>query len=185
MSDKELEIELKLPVGDKAALLAQLEQLGADFTGEVTQDDILFRCLAVDFEALDQALRLRIETKDGQTTSILTYKGTPHYTDDGHKVRDEFETAVTNPEMIQKILLATAFTQRPNERIFKTRRNYVLDDIDIAVDELKFGTFIELEGTSEAIRALRTKLELDNVEPVTRGYIFLQWDWEAEHGTGN
>jgi adenylate cyclase class 2 len=181
MSSNGQEIELKLPLEDKEAFITKLEAAGAQFVSAKTQDDLLFRCLTRDFEQSDEALRLRIEESEGKTEAVLTYKGTPHHTEDGHKVRDEFETHVSDPEMMQKILTVTAFTQTPSERIYKKRRTYTLDGVEVTIDELKFGDFVELEGTSEEIQVLRHKLDLEQVEPVSRGYIFLQWDWEKEH----
>lgn len=174
-----IEIELKLKISDPHPIVQRLLSLGAAELGVVEQTDRLYESPHIDFRADNQALRLRTERSATGDRSVLTYKGSPQHTPDGHKVRDEFETEVSNSEQTDMLVKALQF--RNSETIFKTRSSYLLDSVHIAIDEAKFGTFIELEGLPDEIERIRGLLELQGAEPVTEGYIFLQWAWEANH----
>ena len=175
------EIELKLRLSDPEALTQKLIELRAQTRGTRTQVDILYESPVVNFKERDQALRLRSETINGHTTSILTFKGTPHFTPEGHKVRDEFETPVENGDTMRRIIEALGF--REGAVLEKTRESYTLDTVSVEIDRLRFGTFVELEGTSDAIERVRKTLGLADTEPRTQNYVALQHAWDAEHAS--
>ncbi len=170
------EIELKLRVVDKADLLKRLVALGASFVSARDQIDILFESVHHDFDGKDQALRLRREVMEGKERATLTFKGTPSHTAEGHKVRDEFETVVKDPQALERILTSLEFI--PALRIQKHRESYRLDGVSIEIDTLPFGVFVELEGSSAAIEQVREKLDLQSHTPVTEGYHTLQRAWD-------
>lgn len=171
----EQEIELRLEVKNKNELIKKLLKLGAKFKGKKKQTDILFDSKYFTFGDWDQALRLRTEVEDGKTTAELAFKGTPSHTEHGHKVRDEFETSV-DPEQTRKIINSIGFWEA--EVIEKEREDYEYKDLDIVIDTLEFGTFIELEGKPEAIESLREKLGLQKATPVKEGYVALKRSWK-------
>lgn len=172
MQDKE--IEVKFQISNKKDIVQKLVHLGANFESKKKQIDILYNSKYFDFGKLDQALRLRVEKSD-RKSAVLAFKGTPKITRNGHKVRDEYETKV-NPKTARMILTSIGFEEVAV--IEKTRLYYKLGNLEVAIDELKFGTFIEIEGAPKDIESLRQKLGLKNTKPVKRGYIFLQIEWE-------
>lgn len=171
------EIELKLKISDEGGVIDKLLKAGAVFESEKKQVDILYNSKYFDFGDYDQALRLRVERWDGREKAILTFKGTPKHTADGHKIRDEFETPV-DPEPTRRILMSIGFEEVAV--VEKARAGYRLGDLRIAVDKLEFGTFIEFEGRPGEIEDVRRKLGLEESKPVREGYIFLQQAWEEE-----
>lgn len=172
------EIELKLRIRDTQCLIQRLQQLGAAYHGSVTQTDSLFESVHTDFKKHDQALRLRREVSEGEGRTILTFKGTPTHTSEGHKIRDEFETFVTDVESMARILGALGFMKVAE--LHKIREQYVFDGVRIEIDTLVFGTFLELEGEPEAIERVRSKLNLENETPISEGYNTLQEIWNKQ-----
>jgi adenylate cyclase, class 2 len=174
------EIELKLRIHDTPALKEKLPLLGARFVERKTQRDMLFESPVVDFSTLDQALRLRVETRGTETQASFTFKGSPSFTSEGHKVRDEFETPCEFEPML-KIIQALGFWSEFH--IEKIRERYELDGLAIEIDELPFGTFLELEGPSERIEEVRQKLGFHDAEPVRESYYHLQKRWNEEQAS--
>jgi predicted adenylyl cyclase CyaB len=180
MSHQEIELKLKLTPQQKAQVLEKLSQLGAKSKPIKHQKDILFNCQHIDFKKLDQSLRLRIETIGKKQKATLTFKGTPHHALDGHKIRDEFTTPVDLQPTI-KLLESIGFHRATI--IKKTRTPFALGKLKIAIDELKFGTFLELEGSSEEIQKVRSQLGLTKSKPIKKGYGKLQLAWETKNNS--
>lgn len=172
------EIELKLRIEQADEMVRRLHASGARFIGTKTQRDRLFNSPVIDFAQFDQALRLRIEKQHDEHIGILTFKGTPRFNADGHKIRDEFESVVQDAVMMEKILESLGFTHALT--IEKTRTSYMLDGVAIELDTLTFGTFLELEGTSEAIERVRTTLQLQDAQPLTKSYVVLYHEWREK-----
>lgn len=169
------EIELKLKVDDVESIKKKLLALGAVLAGKKRQKDILFNSRQYDFDDTGEVLRLRLEDSDQGKTAALAYKDSPTFSRDGQKSRVEYESEV-EPEPIRKILDALGFVEAAV--IEKTRTDYRLGELEISVDELVFGTFIELEGAPNGIREVRRQLGLEKTEPVKEGYLRLQEEWE-------
>ncbi len=172
------EIELKVTINkkDKQRIRKLLLKLGATFEGKSRQKDYLFNSTYFDFAKTDEALRIRDEQTATSRHVFLTYKGSPKFNSDGHKIREEYETEVANFEIMQKILLAIRFKKRIY--IEKIRMSYILGNLKIAIDKLRFGTFLEIEGNEKEIEVLRIKLGLQDATPIRKGYAHLQEEWE-------
>lgn len=169
------EIELRLKVENKEELVKKLLKLGAKFKGKKKQTDILFDSKYFTFGDWDQALRLRTEVEGKKTTAGLAFKGTPTHTEQGHKIRDEFETEADG-DVMRKILNSIGFWEA--DVIEKERENYEYKDLNIVIDTLEFGTYVEFEGKSEDIEELRKKLGLEKAKPVKEGYVALKRQWK-------
>ncbi len=169
------EIEIKLPLHDRPALVSALEKIGARFVEHKQQRDVLCESPVVDFSKVDQALRVRIEISTEHEVAYLTFKGTPSFTAEGHKVRDEFETVIDSGAA-DAILKALGFT--PALMFKKTRDRYEYDGVYVEIDECDFGTFVEIEGESRKIEVVRQKLGLQEVAPVRESYAAMQHAWD-------
>jgi adenylate cyclase class 2 len=55
----------------------------------------------------------------------------------------------------------------------KYRESYHLTGTEISLDELPFGSFVEIEGSLEAIREVTPLLGLAEAQPITSGYFML------------
>jgi adenylate cyclase class 2 len=141
-----LEVEMKFPVPDLAALGERLTRLGAVAAGERRDADHYFNAPDRDFARTDEALRVRTIG----SANFVTYKGPKR--DALTKTRTEVEVPLGDgPEV------AAAFKQllrhlgyRDVAEVSKRRRLYHLQrsgfDLEICLDEVEgLGPFAELE----------------------------------------
>lgn len=123
----------------------------------------------------DSVLRLR---RSGERAE-LAYKG-PGRVEAGVKARVEIETTVADADAMLGILEEIGF--RPSFRYEKYREVYSALDVEIVVDETPIGTFLEVEGAPEAIRAAATGLGFAAKDFVLESYPEL---YRASGGAGD
>jgi adenylate cyclase class 2 len=64
----------------------------------------------------------------------------------------------------------------------KYRQNFIIGNVSLSIDELPFGTYIEIEGAKEEIDFLIEKLELETTEISAMGYLELYYKYcEEQH----
>ncbi len=147
-----MEIEAKARCPDPALVEAKLAELGATHVATLAQKDTYFRAPHIDFAETDQALRIRRETRepagsaptvaDLSVSATLTYKGPK--VDAKTKSRLEIETPVPNPGAVTTMLTAMGF--EPLEAVVKTRRLWVLGELEVCMDHVEgLGDFVEVE----------------------------------------
>ncbi|HLH25286.1 MAG TPA: class IV adenylate cyclase [Chloroflexota bacterium] len=161
-----LEIEAKYRLSgpdDAARLRARLAGLGARPAGRQAEDNVLFDRPGGALAAAQRVLRLR--TLDGGPAGRLTYKGPAAY-DGAVKRRVELETAVADVAATRAILKALGYT--PTIQYAKQRETWQLDGAAVALDELAFGHYCEIEGPPETIARLAVALGLppETAEPL-------------------
>ncbi len=158
-----IEIEKKYRLDKKRLvdLTAKLRELGAEFRGEAFEENFLHR--GGDLEARGAVLRLR---KTGGLT-LLTYKQRID-ADSDIKHRIEYETEIADAEAIERIIESLGYELSV---IYEKRRNtWHLRDVEIVLDELPFGLFMEIEGEVDAIERAEKELEINDLEVEPRGY---------------
>ncbi len=133
------ETEAKFYVGRLAALQQKVEGLGASRVDlRVHELNLRFDTPARDLHRLGRVLRLRQDKR-----ARMTYKDaeSPH---PGTLSRREVEFAVSDFDAARELLLALgyqiAFTYE------KYRSTYKLGALEIMLDELPYGHFVEIEG---------------------------------------
>jgi len=93
--------------------------------------------------------------------TILTYK--KHIKNElGVKQHTEFETEVAESEAIEHIIRALGFQMGMVYE--KRRQTWHLQNVEICLDELPFGLFMEIEGKLSEIGLIEMMLELENFE---------------------
>ncbi len=158
------EIEIKLPVRDLGAVRQVLQANRAlQLTAPHSESNDLFDQADGALAKSGRVLRVR-RTEGGAT---LTYKGAARF-EDGAKTREERETAVSDPNEMERILGALGFHRR--FRYEKRREEWSLDDCVIALDETPIGTFAEIEGDPAAIRRALQHLDLDPADSLPYSY---------------
>ena len=130
-----------------------LKEFGADYEGEDFEENILYRGGALD--AQDAVLRIR---KIGER-AVLTYKRRLEKENDV-KRQIEYETLVENPDELENIIENLDFTKRLIYE--KRRRTWRLRGVEVVLDELPFGLFMEIEGSPNAIREAEMILEIED-----------------------
>lgn len=176
-----LEVEMKFPAANVAALLPQLTALGAQAHGTRIEVDHYFNAPDRDFAQTDEALRLRCIDQQ----NILTYKGPK--LDALTKTRTEIEVPLATGLHAADVARAflTSLGYRPTATVRKHRQTYGLSfqgfHLEVCLDQVdEVGTYIELEivapqeqldAARQAVQALSQQLSLSGTE--RRSYLQL------------
>ena len=146
-----LEREIKLRFDDAAKARAAVVKTGAaPLMARRLQEDYVLDTPDGTLRQRRSVLRVRMETG----RAFLTFKGPVHPSP--MKLRDELETTVSDGPLLVRLLGALGF--QVGFRYEKYREEFILNDVIVAVDETPVGTFIEIEGSAEGIRAMATAL---------------------------
>jgi len=161
------EIEVKFYVNDLARVEARLLELGATLLEpRGHESNLRFDRPDGSLRAERRVLRLR---QAGEAR--LTYKG-PAEDRDGVQARTEIEFTAGDFESARKFLEALGYVQVAVYEKF--RATYELDATHVMLDELPYGTFVEIEGRgAESIREVATRLGLDWEASIPASYLAL------------
>jgi len=142
-----LEREIKLPFDSPEAARTAVTAAGATLARpRRLQRDTLFDTPGGDLRRTRTVVRIRTEP-DGCT---LTFKGPPEA--GPMKVREEAETAVADERVLARVF--DALELRIAFRYEKFREEYTAPGVVVAIDETPVGTFVEIEGSEDGIRAM-------------------------------
>jgi adenylyl cyclase CyaB, putative len=167
MNTNNQEIEVKFLIADLPALLEKLQNLGAlMLRPRMLEVNLRFDTPDMQLGKRAQVLRLR---QDDQ--AILTFKS-PGKIIGGVISRTELEVIVSDFHTTRALLEALGF------QVFMTyekyRQNFQLNELVASVDEMPYGNFIELEGSSpEHVRATAALLGLDWDQRINLSYTAL------------
>lgn len=164
---KDQEQEVKYLVNDLAKIEARLLDLEAKLT-----------------QARTHEINLRFDTEDGKLTNSyqvlrlrqdtaarLTYKG-PGVAVEGVRVRQEIEFVVEDFETARSFLQALGY--QVSMMYEKYRTVYDLGQVHITLDEMPYGSFVEIEGPDPAsILAVSQQLALDWGARAPESYVFI------------
>jgi adenylate cyclase class 2 len=161
------EIEAKFYVTDLPSLRAKLMALGASVKQErVYEQNLRFDTLEKGLSAEKKVLRLRQDEK-----VRLTFKG-PGYLKDLVLVRPEFEVEVSDFTQTRQILEGLGYQVYSLYEKYRETLNF--DNVDVMLDEMPYGSFVELEGPStQSVKALARKLGLDFNKRIVLSYMVL------------
>ena len=164
---KDQELEVKFYVQDLASVERRLVALEARLVQPRTYEiNLRFDTPTGDLARGLQVLRLRQDT-----AARLTYKG-PAQARDGVRVRQEIEFVVEDFETARAFLEALGY--RVSMLYEKFRTVYDIDDVHVTLDELPYGSFVEIEGPgAERIKAVNQHLGLDWTASVAESYVML------------
>lgn len=163
----EQEIEVKFIVGDLAKIEARLKELGGKLVQARTHEiNLRFDNQDGDLRRTYQVLRLRQDT-----AARMTYKG-PGVIQDGVRSRQELEFVVSDFSAARRFLEALGYAVAMIYE--KYRAVYDLDGLHVALDELPYGKFVEIEGPDiPTLQAFNRHLGLDWNAAVTDSYTTL------------
>jgi predicted adenylyl cyclase CyaB len=164
--DRSIESELKFRVrgpADHARLRTALRKLGYRLEG--TYDEENFRFNGPGKTTRRTTLRLRV--LDGGPRAVLTAKGEAHFVG-GVKVREETEVDVADGHATLDVLAQLGFQVLV---IYKKHRSvWKQGAVNVTLDRLEFGHFVEVEGPLEEIPAVASSLGLDPATAVKDSY---------------
>ena len=157
----EIEKKYRLTKKQREAVLQRLPEIGAKAKGEVFEENILYAGEAL--EPGRSILRLRRAGKK----AILTYKERFPSTKT-IKRQSEDETTVGDAEAMEAILDSLGLAPR---LIYEKRRaTWQLGEAEIAIDELPFGLFMEIEGPEAEIRKIERRLAIKGLRAESATY---------------
>ena len=156
----EIEKKYRLSSEQKERVLEALKKIGARFEGEDFEENILFS----NSDLIEKRAVLRLRRIDKRT--ILTYKKRIE-NELAVKNNIEYETEVSDFEEASKIFENLGF--RRTLVYEKRRRTWKFQEVEIVLDKLPFGEFMEIEGSKTTIAEAETLIGAE--------------DFEAEHLT--
>jgi adenylate cyclase, class 2 len=176
MAESEQEIETKFFIRDLASMIIRLHALGAQLTRQrVLETNLRFDTPDNTITRARQVLRLRRDE-----TAVLTFKG-PNQATDRVSNRQEIEFMVSDFETARRFLEALGYQVLVVYEKYRT--TYNLDNLVIAVDEIPFENFIEIEGPDpDGIENAARLLKLDWHDRSTASYLSLFYQFRAARG---
>jgi adenylate cyclase class 2 len=164
MSSTDHELEVKYNIHNVFSCQERLHALGAELVKpRVLERNLRFDTPGGELTSREQVLRLRQDN-----IARLTYKG-PSLDEGGARLRQEFEFTVSDYESARKLLEALGF------QVFmlyeKYRTTYQYENVEIVLDEMPYGDFLEIEGPdAEGITAISSSLGLDWKRRILESY---------------
>ena len=167
-SGKNLEVEVKFLVNSHSPVRKRLLSLGAAIKAPRVYE------VNVRFDTPDEAMTRRQELLRlrQDRSAWLTYKGRSEsdLTSEA-KVREEIEVEVDDFGRMSMILGRLGLV--PVQTYEKYRETFHWNDVEIVLDELPFGNFIELEGDEEGLKAAAAALGLNWSDRILANYLAL------------
>lgn len=156
----EIEKKYRLSGEQRDKVLEELKEFGAEYKGEDFEENTIYRGGVLG----EKHAVLRVRKTQAKT--ILTYKERiPSPAGIKHQI--EHETEIENAGALEKIIESLGFQK---DLVYeKQRRTWHFRDVEIVLDELPFGSFMEIEGSITAIKEAEMLLDIE--------------DFPAEHET--
>jgi len=164
---KQEEAEVKFYIKDLQSLEGRLRSLGAQLTQPRTfEQNLRFDTPDNELAKGSKVLRLRRDLQ-----ARLTFKGPSEYVD-GVRIRKEIEFVLADFQAGWQLLLELGYLV--SMQYDKYRAVYDLLGVQISLDELPFGNFLEIEGPDPAtIHTISTMLGLNWEVRVPESYTVL------------
>ena len=167
-----IEIEKKYRLTEElmVEVEAALEEFDAEFVGEDLEENTLFS----DDDLFERNAIVRIRRKGDK--AILTFKQRMASTSDA-KQQIEHESEVSDADAVRSIIESIGL--RAGIVYEKRRKTYKFRSVEVVLDELPFGLFMEIEGPISAIAEAEMLLGIEGLEVEQETYPRLT----AKHGT--
>ncbi len=167
MSSTDSELEVKYHINDLSRCQERLQSLGAVLAKpRILEKNLRFDTPRGELTKKEQALRLRQDD-----AAKVTYKG-PSIEEGGARLRQEYEFSVSDFQAAKKLFEALGF------QVFmlyeKFRTTYRFEGVEIVLDEMPYGDFLEIEGSdAQGIAAVSRALGLDWDRRVFESYTLI------------
>jgi adenylate cyclase, class 2 len=163
-----LEVEVKFLADDLALIRQQLLAAGAQLTKpRVYERNVRFDSADAVLLKKEEILRLREDT-----AVTLTFKGLSEFDQTSEaKVREEIEVLVDDFGQMAAIIQRLGF--EPQQTYEKYRETFQLNDVEVVLDEMPYGNFVELEGGEAGIKAAAMQLGLKWDDRIQSNYLAL------------
>ncbi|GIK55294.1 MAG: class IV adenylate cyclase [Chloroflexi bacterium] len=171
-----LEVEVKFWVAEHTAVRQTLLSLHAQLTKPRTFERNL-RLDTPDQQLLQKRQLLRVRQ---DTAVTITFKSdTITLPGSEAKVREEIEFEASDGETA--VLLFQRLGYSPVQVYEKYRETFQFGEVEVVLDELPFGNFVELEGPETAIKTAAAHLGLEWQRRLLTNYLALMAQLQAHH----
>ncbi len=172
-----LEVEVKFFVPDLGALRERVLAVG----GMVTKPRLFEQNVRYDTVDGGLAERWALLRLRRDRVATVTFKGEPQTVVQSEaRVREELEVQVSDFDMMALIFERLGFL--PKQRYEKYRETFVCGDVEVVLDELPYGTFVELEGEEGDLKTAVSQLNLDWNKRINNNYLGLMQQLKEKHG---
>ena len=151
----EIEKKYRLPAERRAPIENALRELGAQFVRDDFEENTIYGGDLLEGSA--SIVRIRRTQK----RSVLTYKRRIENVSDV-KQQIEYESEISDAEAVSKILLE--LNLEPKLVYEKRRATWKMRSVEVLLDELPFGLFMEIEGSLTAIKEAEMLLGIEDLE---------------------
>jgi adenylate cyclase, class 2 len=167
MSTNDRELEVKFYISRRKELEEKILSMGGQLEApRVHEVNLRFDTPEQTLALSGKLLRLRMDTR-----ARLTYKG-PGNIEGGARLREELEFTVSDFDTAKKLLEALGYQVQMMYEKYRT--TYRLADLEIVLDEMPYGDFVEIEGENgESIQKVAVKLALDWDSRILASYTVL------------
>lgn len=157
----ELEKKYRLTEAQRDEVIAALEEFGAEYQGEDDEENII--CGGDALTAANSVIRIR----KTESRTLLTFKQRmPGISDIKHQIEEE--TEIADGDSMLRILAYLGI--EPKLVYEKRRRTWKFRDVELVIDELPFGLYMEIEGSLTAIREAEMLIGADEFEAENETY---------------
>ncbi|HWE62639.1 MAG TPA: class IV adenylate cyclase [Chloroflexota bacterium] len=173
-----IEREIKIRVADHQALRPLLKAMGATSLGSEEEINRILDTAESTLYKRRELLRVRSTSR-----GVLTWKGPAAAQDStGHKMREELEVPIPGERVDTLLALLAHLGYHEVLRYDKVRETWRWQGVEIVLDSLEFGDFVEIEGEAGAIEQAIHLLHLDGQPLERRSYAELQRLAQQERG---
>jgi adenylate cyclase, class 2 len=175
MSSSDQELEVKFYLSKRMEMEAKLNALGQLSAPRVHEINLRLDTAKLSLLASGKLLRLRQDSR-----ARVTYKG-PGSEEGGVRLRQELEFTVSDFDTARALFEALGY--QVYMMYEKYRTTYQLGNVEVALDEMPTGDFLEIEGPdSESIRNAAQQLELTWETRILDSYTVLFTRTRAQMG---
>jgi adenylate cyclase class 2 len=175
MSSSDQELEVKFYLSRRMEMEAKLNALGQLSAPRVHEINLRLDTAKLSLLASGKLLRLRQDSR-----ARVTYKG-PGSEEGGVRLRQELEFTVSDFDTARALFEALGY--QVYMMYEKYRTTYQLKNVEVALDEMPTGDFLEIEGPdSESIHNAAQQLELNWETRILDSYTVLFARTRAQMG---
>lgn len=166
---KEIEIKIQLKKGEN--IVKRLKELGAKREKPYSQTTYGFFSNDSMKKGIFPRLRLEKGLTPVLTVKVKGSKKTKYFE------RDEYSLKINDLKTGIKIMNLLGYNKM--RKFTKVREHWNFSDrpIELAIDKLYFGRFLEIEGPKKEIEKIIKELRLENKNRITKAYLALEDDY--------
>ena len=163
------EIEVKFKLTKKDNIVKKLMMLGGKPKNSYVQTTYGF----FSKDSIEKGIFPRIRIESGKP--VLTVKVRPNKKSDYFE-RDEYSVVIDNEKAGIKVLKSMGFNRV--RKFTKDRQEWKFPNVEVCLDNLYFGTFLEIEGQKKDIEEMIKSLRFEKKKRITKAYLKIEDDYK-------